>query len=103
MPSESCRNAGLMPIPARCQAGRGRPAAAPIWTAIRAAGSWPQLVAGVVNQSLDVDNIFLIPRIEQKFGAPPRPRQVDIDYFLNPAGPTGHDHDLVRKEHRLFN
>ena len=61
-----------------------------------------QLVfAGVVDHALDIDDVFLVARIEQQLGAAARTRQVDIDDLLDAAGRARHHHDLVRQEHRL--
>src|SRR5450432_1477496 len=85
--SESCRCSGSAPPPARWPAGRGRPAAARDARAERALKSWPQLVfAGVVDHALDIDDVFLVMRVEQKLGAAARTRQIDIDDLLDATG-----------------
>src|ERR1700682_1621844 len=81
--SENCRCSGPAPLPARSQAGRGRPTAAPGARTERGWKSWPQLIfAGVIDHALDIDDVFLVMRVEQKFRAAARTRQIDIDDLL---------------------
>ena len=40
--------------------------------------------AGVVDQALYIDDVFLVTRIEQQLGAAARARQVDVDDLLDP-------------------
>ncbi len=47
---------------------------------------------------LDIDDIFLVARIEQQLVAAARSRQVDVDHLPDAAGRFRHHHDLVRQE-----
>ena len=89
-----------LPDREQAEAGQQRRGALRRW---RAPTSWLQLVfAGVVDHALDVDDVFLVARIEQQLGAAARPRQVDIDDLPDAAGRARHHHDLVGEEHRLL-
>src|SRR6266581_7574752 len=101
--SESCRCSGSAPRSAKWQAGRDRRAAAPNAREEHAVYSWAQLVfTGVIDHALDIDDVFLVTRIDQQFCPAARARQIDIDGLLDAAGRTRHHHDLVRQKHRLI-
>src|SRR5882757_10574487 len=101
--SESCRCSGSATQPARYLAGRDRRAAMPNAREEHAVYSWAQLVFnGVIDHALDIDDVFLVPRIDQQFCPAARALQIDIDDLLDAAGRTRHHHDLVRQEHRLI-
>src|ERR1700759_1477832 len=98
--SESCHYSGAAPPLARSRADQGRRTTARDGRPARALTLWMHpVLAGVVDHALDIDNIFLIARIEQKLGPTARTRQIDIDDVLDPAGRTRHHHDLVRQKH----
>src|SRR3954471_22512431 len=55
----------------------------------------------LVEHALDIDNVFLVPWIEQQLAAAARPRQIDVDDLADAAGRFRHHHDLVREENRF--
>src|SRR5882724_7935956 len=86
---ENYRCPGPAPQSARCREDQGRRAAVPSAIGGREPKSWAQLVfARVVDHALDIDDVFLVTRIEQQLRAAARSRQIDVDDLLDAARRT---------------